>query len=185
MKFSEIDSVASRAAEQEGMTGEVGNIAQSCPKTTLEIGVFFDGTLNNRYNVVSRMREDGSYQNALSNPALLYDRYKNGPTYNEPNACGGVGRAFRSIYVEGPGSARGEEDDNAGFAFGQGATGVESRVLWGFRQVLRQIGLMGGAPALEKVVLDVFGFSRGAAAARHFVNSICAREAEYDPWGPR
>lgn len=104
MKFSEIDSVASKAAEQDGMTGEVGNIAQSCPKTTLEIGVFFDGTLNNRYNVVSRMREDGSYQNALSNPALLYDRYKNGPTYNEPNACGGVGRAFRSIYVEGPGS---------------------------------------------------------------------------------
>ncbi|ARC89603.1 phospholipase effector Tle1 domain-containing protein [Rhodovulum sp. MB263] len=173
------DAVASTIS-----SGGVGNISQSCPKVILELGVFFDGTLNNRYNVIAQSREDASYQNALSNPALLYDRYKNGPVHDEPKSESGNARSFRAIYVEGPGSTRGEEDDMTGYAFGQGRkSGVETRVLWGFKQVRQQIGLMGGPPALEKVVIDVFGFSRGAAAARHFVNSIRAGRAVYDPWG--
>lgn len=183
MGLMDIDTAASAAAGQ-APDGETGNLVQSCPKTTLEIGVFFDGTLNNRFNVLAANRADGSYQNALSNPALLYDLYKRGTKYDEPNACGGAARSFWSVYVEGPGSTRGDEDDMAGYAFGQGRkSGVEARVLSGFRQVLRQIGLMGGPPALEKVVIDVFGFSRGAAAARHFVNSIRAGRAVYDPLG--
>ncbi|OLS42571.1 hypothetical protein BV392_20385 [Rhodovulum sulfidophilum] len=173
------DAVASTIS-----SGGIGNVSQSCPKVILELGIFFDGTLNNRYNVIAQSREDASYQNALSNPALLYDRYKNGPVHDEPKSENGNARSFRAIYVEGPGSNRGEEDDLTGYAFGQGRkSGVEARVLWGFKQVQQQIGLMGGPPALEKVVIDVFGFSRGAAAARHFVNSIRAGRAVYDPLG--
>ena len=97
MSFAEIDAAATDAADREGLSGEVGNIAQSCPKLKLEIGVFFDGTLNNRFNVRSGACDDDSYKNALSNPALLYARYKNHRRHNERNACGGVGRAFRSI----------------------------------------------------------------------------------------
>jgi hypothetical protein len=184
MGLTDIDTAAQGASAEAGMSGETGNIAQTCPKTTLEIGVFFDGTLNNRFNVLSGGREDGSYQNALSNPALLYDRYKNDPDFDEPNACGGTARAFRSVYVQGPGSTAGEADDTMGYAFGQGRqSGVEARVLEGFREVLRRVNLLGGAPYLKEVVLDVFGFSRGAAGARHFVNSIRAGRATYDPWG--
>lgn len=98
MSFAEIDAAASDAANREGLSGEVGNIAQSCPKIKLEIGVFFDGTLNNRFNAVSRARADGSYQNALSNPALLYARYKNRREFDKRNACGG-GRARLSVYL--------------------------------------------------------------------------------------
>lgn len=184
MSLSNIDATATAAATRRGLSGQVGNVSQSCPKVKLEIGVFFDGTLNNRFNVLSRARNDDSYQAALSNPALLYARYKNGNNYDERNSCGGVGRRFRSIYVEGPGSTRNAADDMTGYAFGQGASGVEARVLWAFRQVLREIGLNGGPPRLEKVVLDVFGFSRGAAAARYFVNAMRARTISYDPWGP-
>ncbi|MDO5604354.1 MAG: DUF2235 domain-containing protein [Paracoccus sp. (in: a-proteobacteria)] len=185
--LAQVDAAASGAAAQSGIAGETGNLAQSCPKVTLEIGVFFDGTLNNRFNVMNPDKREGqdSYFNALSNPALLFDVYKNGPAHDERNSCGGVDRAFRSIYVQGPGSVQGEDDDNMGYALGQGQrSGVESRVLWGFRQVLRQIRQMGGVPALRKVVLDVFGFSRGAAAARYFVNCIRAGTVRYDPVGP-
>ncbi len=179
-----IDATASEAAANAGMEGEMGNAAQTCPDATLEVGVFFDGTLNNRFNVLSRARSDASYQNALSNPALLFPFYKNDPIYNERNACGGIGRAFRSIYVQGPGSTAGREDDQTGYAFGMGRqSGVESRVLWGFQQLLARIRGMGGAPHLNKVIVDVFGFSRGAAAARYFVNCIRARRIRYDPYG--
>lgn len=184
MGLAPVGAAAKSAASAKGMTGHTGNVQQSCPKTILDIGMFFDGTLNNRYNTMSKSRSDGSYQNALSNPALLYPLYKNGSLYNERSSCGGIARAFRSIYVEGPGSTRGEEDDSQGFMFGQGRqSGVEARVLSGFKQMVNQIALIGGPPKLEKVVLDVFGFSRGAAAARHFVNSVRARKAVYDPWG--
>ncbi len=47
-----------------------------------------------------------------------------------------------------------------------------------------QVALAGGAGALDKVILDVFGFSRGAAAARYFVNAVRAGSMRYDPWGP-
>ena len=180
----DIDSWAAAAASDAGMAGETGNIAQTCPKVTLEVGVFFDGTLNNRFNVALNNRDDQqSYTNALSNPALLWRYYKHGSEYDVRNSCGGVDRTFRSIYVEGPGSTRGEDDSAIGYATGMGATGVEARVLEGFRNLLRQIGLAGGAPNIRKVVLDVFGFSRGAAGARYFVNCIRARRIRYDPWG--
>ncbi|MFV0409255.1 MAG: T6SS phospholipase effector Tle1-like catalytic domain-containing protein [Paracoccus sp. (in: a-proteobacteria)] len=182
-----IDAAASGAAGRAGLRGETGNIAQTCPKVTLELGMFFDGTLNNRFNVLSQNKLEGSdsYQNALSNPALLHARYKNSAEFDEPNTSGGTSRAFRSVYVEGPGSTRGKEDDNSGYAFGMGRqSGVEARVLWGFRQMLRQIGLFGGAGQMKKLVLDVFGFSRGAAAARYFVNCVRAGEIRYDPYGP-
>ena len=57
-------------------------------------------------------------------------------------------------------------------------------MLGAFQILLRQIGDVGGTSMLDKVVLDVFGFSRGAAAARYFVNCIRARRVAYDPWGP-
>lgn len=185
MGLAPVGAAARGAAAAKGMTGQTGNVAQTCPKTILEIGMFFDGTLNNRYNTISKSRTDDSYKNALSNPALLYAVYKNGARYNEPNSCGGVKRAFRSVYVEGPGSTQGKADDADGTRYGQGpASGVEARVLAGFRQMVAHIHLLGGAAKLSKVILDVFGFSRGAAGARYFVNSVRDGKATYDPWGP-
>lgn len=182
----DIDQLAADAAGGADMEGETGNIAQTCPKVTLEVGVFFDGTLNNQFNVALNNRDDDSYHNALSNPALLWAQYKNDKIHDVKNSCGGTARAFRRIYVEGPGSLRGEKDDTAGYAAGMGRrSGVEARVLQGFERLLREILIMGGEPAIKKVVLDVFGFSRGAAAARYFVNCIRARRIRYDPvgWG--
>ncbi|WOI35181.1 DUF2235 domain-containing protein [Tritonibacter scottomollicae] len=172
MSLGDIDKAAQAASSDAGLQGETGNLAQTCPKTVLEVGVFFDGTLNNLYNVEDGSREDGSYQASKSNPALLYELYKDRRDYDEENACGGIARAFRSTYVEGPGSTAGAADDGTGYALGMGETGVAARVSRGFSEVLRFVNLMGGAPYLSEVKLDVFGFSRGAAAARYFVNCI-------------
>ena len=174
--LTEIDATAATAASDAGLQGELGNIQQSCPETTLELGMFFDGTLNNRFNVMSQAREDDSYQNALSNVALLYDVYKNNRRYDEKNSCGGTARKYRSIYIEGIGSTAGEGDSNLGYAFGNGQTGVHRRVMDGFNNALRLIRAEGGPPLLGKVTFDVFGFSRGAACARYFVNCIRARK---------
>ncbi|RJL18844.1 phospholipase effector Tle1 domain-containing protein [Paracoccus siganidrum] len=173
--LTEIDALATTAAATAGLGGELGNIRQNCPETTLEIGMFFDGTLNNRFNVLSRARQDDSYQNALSNVALLYALYKNRPELDERNACGGIARRFRSLYVEGIGSTAGQADSMTGYAFGTGATGVDRRVMVAFNDAIRLIRDAGGPAQLGKVVFDVFGFSRGAAGARYFVNCVRAR----------
>lgn len=94
-KLVDIDALAADAANNADMAGQTGNIAQTCPKVTLEVGLFFDGTLNNRFNVALRNREDDSYQAALTNPALLWALYKNGPAFDVKNSCGGTDRAFR------------------------------------------------------------------------------------------
>lgn len=173
--LTEIDAIATTAAAAAGLGGELGNIRQNCPETTLEIGMFFDGTLNNRFNVLSRARRDDSYQNALSNVALLYALYKNRRELDERNACGGIARRFRSLYVEGIGSTAGQADSMTGYAFGTGATGVDRRVMVAFNDAIRLIRDTGGPAQLGKVVFDVFGFSRGAAGARYFVNCVRAR----------
>ena len=140
VSLTDVDADATAAAADAGLSGATGNTTQTCPDVTLEVGVFFDGTGNNRFNVLSRAREDDSYQAALTNPALLYSLYKNGSDYNEANECGGIGRAFRSIYVDGPGTTRNQADDDNGTRFGMGRqSGVEARVLHGFRELLFRV----------------------------------------------
>ncbi len=173
--------VSARAADAStGLGGELGNTEQSCPKVTLELGIFFDGTLNNEYNTLSGKHDDTSYTNARSNVSLLKDLYKNRVEYDLRNSCGGYSRRYRSRYVEGIGSASGERDDVPGKAFGMGSTGIESRVyqtcLW-VGDIIREV-----SPGVEptEIIMDVFGFSRGAAAARYFVNCFRQGYIDYD-----
>ena len=181
--MEEEESVTARAATSaEDLEGSVDSIVQSCPNVVLEIGMFFDGTLNNMYNVRARDRADSSYQNALSNVVLLHDRYRQDTVKHEH--CAGDARRFGRLYVEGAGSTRGQGDTFTGYATGMGETGVEARVLDGFRRMLALVGRLRRGDPVQKVVLDVFGFSRGAAAARYFVNCVRAGTVTYNPWGP-
>jgi len=86
-----------------------------------------------------------------------------------------AGSASVAVYIDGIGTKSGSEDSTWGLASGQGATGVVARVnespaLLAFK--LR--ALLNGNPHLliEKIEFDIFGFSRGAAAARHFANEV-------------
>ena len=173
-------AIGAAAAAADTGAGEIGNVSQSCPKVKLEIGVFFDGTNNNAVNSMIGGSE-GSYANARSNVALLSVLYKNSTREWVRNSCGGYALKYSRIYMAGIGTETGEEDHTfPGSALGMGATGVESRVYEACIRVGQEVRrLSPGDPAVE-LTMDVFGFSRGAAAARYFVNCFRQGYIEYD-----
>ena len=164
-------------------------------------GVFFDGTLNNMYNSEIRKsvaekrrlnhnisyekakeikekkgKKDSSYENELSNPAILFKSYIKKDS----------DRLFK-IYVEGIGTntqspTKAEDykkDDNVqGPAFGMGSAGIIYRVREAIKKITDLIDINDNF-YLNKITFDVFGFSRGAAAARHFVYVVT--HPEYIP----
>lgn len=79
-----------------------------------------------------------------------------------------------AIYIEGIGTLDGQKDVNDGFRFGAGETGIRGKVRKGCKMLAEKI--KGKLLFKEKVniglTLDVFGFSRGAAAARNFLYEV-------------
>ena len=127
---------------------------------TLHLGVFFDGTGNHRGNDQILANRD------VTNVAKLYDLYRDD----------GLGSNYRRIYVNGPGTIDGQHTPNGfeasedlmGLGLGIGPEGGHNRIEFAIRRMRRDIF----AGDYEEVVFNVFGFSRGAALARHFVNLI-------------
>ncbi|MBC8084277.1 MAG: DUF2235 domain-containing protein, partial [Hymenobacter sp.] len=65
------------------------------------------------------------------------------------------------------------QDDMYGNAFGAGPTGIPKKVDSGIEQLRIKIKKARGKVEdffIKKIVFDVFGFSRGAAAGRHFIH---------------
>ncbi|MCT8162391.1 MULTISPECIES: T6SS phospholipase effector Tle1-like catalytic domain-containing protein [unclassified Pseudomonas] len=128
---------------------------------TLRVGIFFDGTGNNQCNLaLGGYGEAGSYGNSRSNVALLHALYPTGMLGDQ---------LFIKRYVPGVGTREGAADSFYGQATGRGSTGVEARVAevlaWFENQ--RHAG-----PLPARLAFDLFGFSRGAAAARHLANRL-------------
>jgi hypothetical protein len=139
---------------------------------SLNIGIFFDGTLNNKNNTQEKLnnsehfkkngvdkKQSSSYYNDKSNVARLWEFYE------EPH----------KIYVEGIGTEDREEDSTMGFAFGTGDTGIRGKVRKGCERIsdiVKQEKDKGKASKINVLTFDVYGFSRGAAAARNFVHEI-------------
>lgn len=131
-----------------------------------------------------RYTEDSSYENDLSNPAILYEYYKDDPNnatapvirvYSE-----GIGTGTEAVYAglnEGITSAEDgtvkdyKGDSTLGGAVGQGETGMLSRVRRAIEIMVNKIQL-DATETIGTITIDVFGFSRGAAAARIFVHEI-------------
>lgn len=161
---------------------------------SLRIGVFFDGTGNNASNVFDGIRcgahhpvraedlegsckpymadSERSYGNDLSNVAKLFGLYTSSLKL--------VGHdkhknAYGKLYLEGIGTQVAEKDSLLGSGAGRGGTGVEERVGQAFQKIL---GVMNDLyqehpdAELRFITFDIFGFSRGAAAARHFANHV-------------
>lgn len=168
----------------------------------LRIGVFFDGTNNNAANTAlgeqcrastgealgqdveeqaaiaahckPYMARDGSsYDNGMTNVARLYELYQDSVAQDP---YGDAREYPLRVYVDGIGTTAGEPDSVVSQGLGGGKSGVLSRVEDVFRQLLpKQVdGLLAKFPDLQvrAVEFDVFGFSRGAAAARHFVHEV-------------
>lgn len=188
-------------------TIEKANLLSQPPriKVHFTVGMFFDGTCNNRFNserqYYRNIKNDGrvytsvpkvktlnigkekvriddasSYWNPYSNIVLLHDLYETTETkINNNEICISV-----KEYIEGIGTARDKEDSSYGVGFGEGETGIIGKVREGCQQLSVSIAKIlknNSNYEIASLKFDVFGFSRGAAAARHFCNDVVGKDA--------
>ena len=184
---------AERWAEYERRSSEPAKSPEKI-KLSLRIGVFFDGTLNNATNATLGLacgahhpittedldsnckpymaEPDSSYGNDLTNVRKLMSLHVDRA---DAEGSGPQRQVSLRVYVEGIGTQSGEEDSALGYAMGRGATGVQQCVQRAFTMIGAAVGrAKEGNPdgEISSLTFDVFGFSRGAAAARHFANEV-------------
>lgn len=154
------------------------------------VNVFFDGTLNNAKNTESRLKyekeqKEGRKKKELSKDAYAF--YKNDEddsSYDNYYSNVAIMRMINTvkpenreikIYIEGEGTEDHETDSTKGYAFGSGATGVTAKVSKAFSKInaevdnLKRLKHIKENQFVNEIDLTVFGFSRGAAAARNFI----------------
>jgi hypothetical protein len=166
---------------------------------TVRIGVFFDGTGNNRINSQIgadcqamaqiyhnvHIKEcggrhsdpDSSYSNDLTNIAWLAELYRSQPIAS--NDGEGL-RVYQAVYVSGAGTTSGGRDSRlSGQALGRGNTGVLAKVAAGVKKigaVLNAFADHNPGCVIGALELDLFGFSRGGASARHLANEVLKQQ---------
>ena len=169
---------------------------------TLTIGVFFDGTGNNADNSTDRQNAcagehfgmsdgdaestltqcvrlkrshsgiaAGSYLGYYTNVYWLNSLY----TTSIPND---ETQGQIKIYIEGVGTESGKGDSTYGVGTGRGDTGVVRKTDKAVTALVAAIKNHLDKPSeygisiVRELQFDIFGFSRGAAAARHFANRV-------------
>ncbi|MEN8281156.1 phospholipase effector Tle1 domain-containing protein [Acinetobacter gerneri] len=151
----------------------------------LVVNVFFDGTKNNMYNIdyyqrstrdtqrkIDQNKEMESYRNAYSNVAHLFTQQYN---ENKDNIW---------VYVEGMGTEKYNNDDTRGFAAGSGKTGIVARASQAFSLIQERYKKFNDRNQKPSIIIfNVFGFSRGAATARHFVGMVKNFPHFFKGWG--
>jgi len=170
---------------------------------TLTVGLFFDGTGNNRTNsndlrlayahcanLVGEARAEAcakyekwskkklgnaSWQGGPTNISRLFDLYK-----RNDELKGSETEAQIKAYISGIGTTDGESDSMMGKALGSSLIrqfgGVVTRTDDALEALTSALNVFINRNrdnvAIVKVQFDIFGFSRGAAAARHFANRV-------------
>ncbi|WGE85926.1 T6SS phospholipase effector Tle1-like catalytic domain-containing protein [Actinobacillus equuli] len=127
----------------------------------VRIGVFFDGTGNNLTN-----DEAGRSKNGVSNIGKLFRLYSNNDVLKGDLVTECLIYTC-AIYIEGVGTINNHDDYTTGGAAGElGAQRI--------RRAIRQVAAIREqfSQSEYKCYIDVFGFSRGAAMARDFINSM-------------
>lgn len=179
------------SAEHNSSTDRINSnrvkILDNSDEVDIRISVFFDGTGNNMYNIdahkenVKRTRGEeydsgkawpdrlnivsrDSFESEYSNVARLFTNYKK----EENNA-----NIVTSEYVEGIATKKHRPDLPYPAAFGSGSRrGIPDKVEDGCKQLGDKIKKLANGRKVKSLTFDVFGFSRGAAAARQFIFEI-------------
>ncbi|GAA3727949.1 hypothetical protein GCM10022422_07260 [Flavobacterium ginsengisoli] len=138
----------------------------------VSLNIFFDGTQNNKTNTDAKKqdskdhdaylkvgnKEDDSFENDYTNVARGYDAID--PTADFQSA----------LYIEGIGTENLESDDVfPDVAIGMGYRGVVAKVVKACVKTPEMLKEYGGKE-INVLKLNVYGFSRGATAARHFLH---------------
>ncbi|WP_312817417.1 type VI secretion system tube protein TssD [Atlantibacter subterraneus] len=173
---------------------------------TLTIGVFFDGTGNNITNANLRMSdcnpesfgidpgEAGEFnQRCMEKKGITgtgATSYLGGHTnihwlnslYVEDAEITDDQTAYqRQIYVEGIGTENNKADSLMGMGLGNYDTGVIAKTDRAVQLIREKLAIFahsipGQQVTIKALQFDVFGFSRGAAAARHFASRVFQRD---------
>lgn len=169
---------------------------------TLTVGVFFDGTGNNVENTNMRLEKCKSENYGINARELasFNEKCMAKRGYSDTAAISYLGyytnihwlnvlykkniivpeqatEAQRAIYIEGIGTKNNEKDSTSGLGFGHGETGVIAKTDRAIELIKKEIIDFVDkndmkSIAITKIQFDIFGFSRGAAAARHFANRV-------------
>lgn len=158
-------------------------------RVRLRMSLFFDGTGNNMKNTETRIAGDQGHD-----PKGVYQRILASDAWRESsffNDLSNVARLYKcadtvadykyhfNVYTEGIGTLNEEEDSLRGNVTGGGDTGVVAKVDRGIANALAEISNKLNPQenyTLELITVDAFGFSRGAAAARHCVYRVLHSE---------
>jgi hypothetical protein len=137
-------------------------------EVAVRIGVFFDGTGNNKENDKKFAKRKGTDTNV----ARLFDLYQTNEAGKEVvtpiGKLNGLDLFTHKIYVNGVGTENNrEEPDDMEMATGAGAVTRISDALRRLRTILTHFSDKEGPR-----IVDVFGFSRGASSARDFINQV-------------
>lgn len=126
---------------------------------------------------------ESSFENDLSNPAILFKNYEANFTTVFKVYTEGIGT---NSAPKQPGADLAKEDYKdddimQGPAFGMGSSGITDNVRKAIRDVASYIlqNISKKNNTVGTITFDVFGFSRGAAAARHFVHIV--KHSAYKP----
>ncbi|BES69557.1 hypothetical protein RE428_05750 [Marinobacter nanhaiticus D15-8W] len=163
-------------------------------KLHFEVGIFTDGTLNDATNVENFLEElnrkcaspnsldpaevqeckhrlalvmGASYSNGKTNVAKLFDLYRQQQTTSQNEIVHTI-----RIYKNGVGTTTGGEDSLWSSATGLGSSGISEQVKSAFEDTAAAISRASGKKAIGGLTIDLFGFSRGAAASRHAAHEI-------------
>ncbi|MFJ4067608.1 PAAR domain-containing protein [Pseudomonas sp. NPDC089996] len=115
---------------------------------------------------------DNSYGNGVSNVAHLHDLY---PDDSQKQLLPGSDEAHLKVYLEGIGTRSGLADSVYSQGTGKGSMGVVARVEQMpalVMEKLRRFASFNPQVKVRRIEVDLLGFSRGAAAARHCANDL-------------
>jgi len=177
------NSIISETATKGINYGEPGTYEpiETLKGVKVTVFIFFDGTKNNRNNTFRRLDKD-SKSTTSSDSEKVYNKtketessYENG--YSNVAALSYMTIADKSkreisIYIEGEGTEDNQKGSTSGYAFGSGSTGITAKVDKGLKNINTQLDKIFNKKKeyVKELTFDVFGFSRGGAAARHFIS---------------
>ncbi|WP_158978861.1 DUF2235 domain-containing protein [Cellulophaga sp. L1A9] len=155
------------------------------------VGVYFDGTQNNRKNTEAREEHDkGASGNKdiaehyIFNEGSSFENDHSNISRSEPYYVKKNTKKHKqlSIYIEGVGTENHEEDSYVlGVAQAKGDTGIKPKVKKAFETLGAEINEVlsdVNGKTIYNLTIDTFGFSRGAAAARYFISEVTKRKGQ-------
>jgi hypothetical protein len=202
MRETNRDRAALNDAKVQGMSDDKPSDTQPCPyMKRLRVGVFFDGTDNNKYRDEARGREtnvvrlwkvyhtnedeiavrDRLYLIGLGAVETAAENATDADRQRQATGAARVQRGADAMQNVGPG---GEpvvdlrvftgEDDTVGRTLGLVAgLGAEERLTIAYNWVKSKVTAHEGKHTKEsEKVVDIYGFSRGATLARTFANLV-------------